>query len=202
MTFDILISSILQILLFSIIPFVWWLISGRKHENFLNWLGLKKMSIENKLKYSFLFSVIIVILMIPSIVVITFLLDESTMATSQFSGKGISVLFAALLYAFLQTGFSEELFFRGFLAKRLIRKFGFQLGNIIQGSLFGLMHGVLFISISGLLGLVVIILITSIAGYLLGWINEKYSNGSIISSWLIHGSVNMIAAMLAMFNIF
>lgn len=76
------------------------------------------------------------------------------------------------------------------------------MGNIIQGSLFGLMHGVLFISISGLLGLVVIILITSIAGYLLGWINEKYSNGSIISSWLIHGSVNMIAAMLAMFNIF
>lgn len=201
MTINILMSSIIQVLLFSIIPFVWWLISGRKDDTFLNWLGLKRFSIKNKLNYSLLFLAIIVILMIPSLVITTFLLDESTMATSQFSGGGISVLFAAIIYAFLQTGFSEELFFRGFLAKRLIHKLGFQWGNIIQGSLFGLMHGVLFISTSGLLGLVVIVLITGITGYLLGWINEKYSNGSIISSWLIHGTVNLIPAILAMFNV-
>lgn len=201
MTINILMSSIIQVLLFSIIPFIWWLISGRKDDSFLNWLGLKRFSIKNKLNYTLLFLGIIIILMIPSLIVTTFLLDESTMATSQFSGEGISVLFAAIIYAFLQTGFSEELFFRGFLAKRLIHKLGFQWGNIVQGSLFGLMHGFLFIFSSELLGLVVIVLITGIAGYLLGWINEKYSNGSIISSWLIHGIGNLIPAILAMFNI-
>lgn len=46
-----------------------------------------------------------------------------------------------------------------------------------------------------------IIVITGVAGYLLGWINEKQSNGSIISSWLIHGIVNTISSTWALFNL-
>ena len=32
------ISSIIQIILFAAIPFVWWFISGRKQEKFMQWI--------------------------------------------------------------------------------------------------------------------------------------------------------------------
>lgn len=35
----------------------------------------------------------------------------------------------------------------------------------------------------------------------MGVINEKQSEGSIISSWLLHGCVNTLASIMAMFNI-
>ena len=41
----------------------------------------------------------------------------------------------------IQTGLSEEILFRGFLGKRLIAKFGFAVGNVVQGLLFGTLHG-------------------------------------------------------------
>lgn len=198
---NLLISAILQVVLFSIIPFVWWLISGRKENSFLKWLGLKKPVIKNKPRYLVFILIVLVILLLPSLLVITLFVDESATATNQFSGQGISALIPALIYSFLQTGFSEELFFRGFLTKRFIHKFGFQWGNIIQGLLFGLLHGILFVSITGLLSAVVIVLITGVVGYLLGWINEKQSSGSILSSWIVHGFVNTVASIIAMFNI-
>ncbi|SCX88953.1 hypothetical protein [Butyrivibrio sp. INlla14] len=37
-----LIGSVVQILLFTLIPFIWWLITARKKENFFSWIGLKK----------------------------------------------------------------------------------------------------------------------------------------------------------------
>ena len=196
-----LINAIVQAILFSIIPFVWWLICGRKESGFVKWLGLKKPIVKNKFKYSITFLFTIIFMLIPGVLIVPLFIDKSIMATSQFSGQGISAIIPALIYAFLQTGFSEELFFRGFLTKRLIHKLGFKVGNTVQGLLFGLMHGILFISKAGLIGTIIIILLTGIVGWLMGWINEKQSDGSIVSSWLIHGCANTLAAIIAMFNI-
>ncbi|MBX4267824.1 CPBP family intramembrane glutamic endopeptidase [Clostridium estertheticum] len=195
-----LISAILQAILFLIIPFVWWLICGRKEVGFLKWVGLKKPIIKNKIRYVITFVFTIVVMSILSFVVLPFI-DKATIATSQFSGHGMSALIPCLIYAFLQTGFSEELLFRGFMTKRLIHKFGFQVGNLLQSLLFGLIHGLMFISTVGLLGTIIIILFTGLLGWLMGWINEKQSDGSIVSSWLIHGCANTIASIIAMFNI-
>lgn len=35
------ISSVIQIVLFALVPFVWWLIAGRKKAGFFEWIGLK-----------------------------------------------------------------------------------------------------------------------------------------------------------------
>lgn len=198
---SLLISAIWQAILFSIIPFIWWLIYGRKEKSLFEWLGFKKPIIKNKIKYALTFVTTIIVLLIPSLLIIPFFIDKSIMATSQFSGQGVSALAPALIYAFLQTGFSEELFFRGFLTKRLINKFGFQVGNAVQSSLFGLMHGLMFISKVGILGVIITILLTGTVGWLMGWINEKQSNGSIVSSWLLHGCANTLASIIAIFNI-
>ena len=194
LTVNLLISAIFQVLLFAIIPFIWWLVTARKETRFLTWLGFKKIKTHNTRTYLASFLFVSFVFVIPGYIVVLFFMDASAMATSQFLGKGMSAFIPVLIYAFLQTGLSEELFFRGFLTKRLIHRFGFQLGNSIQGLLFGCMHGAFFIILLNPFELIIIILITGVGGYLLGWINEKQSNGSILSSWLIHGIVNTISS--------
>lgn len=194
-------NAVMQVIVFSIIPFIWWMIHGRKQSTFLNWLGIKKPIIADRKQFVSLFLLTILLLLIPAFLIIPLFVKSSDMATSKFLGQGISALIPALIYAFLQTGFSEELFFRGFLTKRLINQFGFKIGNIVQSLLFGLMHGLLFMSLTGLIGSIIIIAITGLTGWLMGWINEKQSNGSIISSWLLHGCANTIASVIAMFNL-
>ncbi|MEH7124011.1 CPBP family intramembrane glutamic endopeptidase [Bacillus sp. JJ1773] len=196
-----LITAILQVSLLSIIPFIWWLIFGRKETSFFRWVGFKKPIIHNKRKYVITFIATIIFLSIPSFIIIPYFVDQSVLATAQFSGKGIDALIPALIYAFLQTGLSEEVFFRGFLMKRLVHKFGLQVGNGVQSLLFGLLHGIFLFSYAGFWGAVIITLITGIAGWLMGWLNEKQSEGSIVSSWLLHGCANTLASIIVMFNI-
>ena len=198
---NLLISAIAQVILFSIIPFIWWIITSKKQSNFLNYLGIKKPIIHDRKIYILTFLLTILLLSFPAFIIVPLFVGSSNMATSQFAGRGISALIPALIYAFLQTGFSEELFFRGFLTKRLVKRFGSTIGNSIQALLFGLIHGIMFMKLAGMLGAIIVILITGMAGWLMGWINEKQSEGSIISSWLLHGCVNTLASIIAMFNI-
>lgn len=78
-----------------------------------------------------------------------------------------------LLYAIIQTGLSEELFFRGFLLKRFAHTFGFQIGNILQSLLFGSIHGLMLFSAIPFGVVVLVVIVTGLAGYLMGWMNEK-----------------------------
>ena len=196
---NLLLNSIVQIILFTAIPFIWWFIFWRKKERFFKCLGFKKPNIENKRRYVIIFVITVMVLSIPGLLIIPYFIDVSLLATNQFYGQGGKALIPALIYAFLQTSLSEEIFFKGFLTKRFVNKFGFQIGNGLQSLLFGLMHGAMLISSSGLLGASLVTLFTCIAGWLMGWINEKESDGSIVSSWLLHGIVNYIASIYAMF---
>ncbi|MFT9820029.1 lysostaphin resistance A-like protein [Lysinibacillus sp. NPDC056185] len=194
------ISAIVQVILFSVIPFIWWFFSARKEQSFLTWLGLQKPVIENKGNY-FLWSLFIIILLfVPLITISYFYLDSSTLATNRFTGLGFSALIPALFHSIVQTGLSEELLFRGFLLKRFMHKFGFQMGNIMQSLLFGILHGLLMFSFIPFGVVVLVVIATAFVGYLMGWINERKSNGSIITSWGIHSIVNLIAAFMTMFN--
>ncbi len=54
---------------------------------------------------------------------------------------GWSAFPSAFLFGIIQTGLSEEILFRGFLAKRLISRFGFATGNLLlsMAEAFGLL---------------------------------------------------------------
>lgn len=197
---NLIIGSVVQIIIFSIIPFIWWFIKKRKETSFSRWIGLKKPVIQNIKKYILSFSFTIILFLNLNFL-IPLLVEKSDIATSQFAGQGISALIPALIYSFLQTGFSEEILFRGFLTKTLANKFGFKVGNYIQAMVFGLMHGIMFISVIGMFRTIIVIFITGAIGLLMGWINENQSEGSIISSWLLHGSANMISSIIAMFSL-
>lgn len=197
-----LITAVLQVLVFSLIPFIWWLITARKEMNFFHWIGLKKPRIENPRNF-----ILALVLYFAGSLVLFWLLKvflaelagNESVAANRFAGMGLSGLAPALIYAFIQTGLAEEILFRGFLGKRLGNKFGFNAGNIIQALLFGLMHGVLFFAIVGPVKALIIILITGFVGWTLGYINEKQAGGSIVPSWLLHGLSNLISALAVMF---
>ena len=195
-----IISSIIEIILISSLPFIWWLISAKKKENFFNWIGLKK--IDNKNKKSTLINTIVISLVFMTVSILTlYLIKDIETATSEFKGLGISALLPALIYAIFNTSLPEEIFFRGFLLKRLSNKFGFRIANVIQSIIFGLLHGIMFFSLVGVVKAIIIILFTGIVAYAMGYVNEKKSNGSILPSWFIHALSNIFASIIAMFSI-
>lgn len=194
------IGALVQLLLFSLIPFIFWLIFGRKKENFFKWIGLKKIKHQGKPWVTLCAIVAATGLYIGITIAVLGLLPEGvTTAGSDFAGKGFIAFPAVLAYGFIRTGLSEEVVFRGFLLKRFAEKFGFVAGNTIQAVLFGLMHGVPFgLATHNIPVAIVMTLLPGAFGWFQGWMNEKRCGGSIVPSWLLHGTINVIVAALSL----
>lgn len=197
---DELSGALLQLILFSCVPFIWWLITARKKETFFNWIGLKKGKCESsKIK---IFSMIVLsagIYIGLTALCISFLSEGITTAGSQFKGKGMIAIPAAVFYAFIRTSLAEEIVFRGFILKRVSAKFGFSTGNLVQAILFGLMHGIPFGMATGnIVVTVCLTLLPGAFGWFEGWLNEKQVEGSILPSWMIHGTMNLITTLLSL----
>ena len=144
--------------------------------------------------------IVIIAFLLLSIYMIFITKDIST-ATSQFDGLGVKGLISALIYSFVQTSFTEEIFFRGFLLKRIKNKFGFITANIVQSILFALLHCAMFFTLTSLFNVILITLLTGLIALAMGYINEKESEGSIYPSWCIHGIANLFSSIVALFNI-
>lgn len=140
-------------------------------------------------------------------IVIAFLLGELALwlrgdleaADSAYKGMGAAAVPAILAFAIIQTALSEEILFRGFLLKRLSAKLGFWKGNIIQAVIFGGVHLLMVWGQAGVLAGIVIVVYPMLVAILLGLLNEKVSDGSIIPSWIVHGSLNTISGILQAF---
>lgn len=197
---NILLSSIIQIVLIGIIPFIWWLLTKRKQEKFFNWIGLKKIKKE-QLKAIICRTLIVIIAFLLLSVYMIFITKDISTATSQFDGLGVKGLISAIIYSFVQTSFTEEIFFRGFILKRVKNKFGFTTANIIQSILFALLHCAMFFSLTSILNVILLTLFTGLIALAMGYINEKESDGSIYPSWCIHGIANLFSSIVALFNI-
>lgn len=197
--FDIIVNSVVQIILLGIIPLIWWLATARKKESFFAWIGLKK--IKNGKKVAVKTTIASALFLLLSIYMLFITKDLET-ATSQFDGLGVLGLAGAIVYSFIQTSFTEEIFFRGFLLKRLSNKFGFYAGNIIQSILFALLHCALFFNSTSLVNVILITLFTGMIAFVMGSINEKDAEGSILPSWCIHGTANIISSIFSLFSVF
>ncbi|MDE5679734.1 MAG: CPBP family intramembrane metalloprotease [Lachnospiraceae bacterium] len=194
-----IISSIVEVILMGLVPFIWWLVTAKKKEKFLTWIGIKGIENENK-KATLISILVIFLLFIPVSIYTLYVIKDIETATSEFTGLGISALLPALIYAVFNTSLPEEIFFRGFLLKRLSNKVGFRIANIIQSSIFGLLHGILFFGLTGILKSIMIILLTGASAFAMGYVNEKKANGSIFPSWSIHALSNIFASVMAMFS--
>ena len=198
--FEELAGAVFQLLLFSLIPFIWWLIFARKKESYFKWIGIKKMVHEKRIGNTLLITVLAVAgYTVLTTLCIKMVCDGITTAGSQFAGKGFIAIPAALAYGYIRTGLSEEIVFRGFLLKRTMNKFGFGAGNLLQAILFGLLHGIPFgLATHNIAVTVLLTILPGAFGWFQGWLNEKRCGGSIVSSWLLHGTMNFIVTCLAL----
>ena len=191
-------SSILQIILFAIIPFIWWIVTARKQQKFTEWIGLKKIEVGKKTLVAI---IMVSVAFLLSGALTLYMIRDVEIATSEFAGLGIKAIPAIVIYAAFNTAFPEELLFRGFLLKRMANMFGFSIANLIQALLFGLLHGVMFFSLVGVIKAILIIAFTGCIAWFMGYINEKNSGGSIFPSWIIHTISNLFSGICAAFLI-
>ena len=205
MLFATFISSFVQLGIALLIPAIWWAVTTKRRLEFATWIGLyvptwnvgpvQRVS-QKQLGIALVCwaAVSLASLRIASSV-------WGALATSRFMGAGLLAVVPILLYAFIQTGLAEELFFRGFLAKRLCASFGFSLGNAIQATVFALLHLLLFINYLPALSLVAITVLTGINGWIMGWLNEQAAGGSVIPTTMHHTNAKHLLALGAAFNL-
>lgn len=194
--FNKLVNSLIQIILFGAIPFIWWYATSRKSQSFWNWIGLKKM---RNTYSSLLWIAGVSFVFIFFGASILYLLKDIDMATSEFAGLGVRAILPVIVYAVFNTAFSEELLFRGFLLKRIENKFGFFAGNTVQAVLFGLLHGVMFFPLAGVAKAVWVITVTGSIAWFMGYINERKAGGSILPSRIIHALSNIFSGLCTAF---
>lgn len=193
------VSSILQIILFAIIPFIWWYVTARKQQKFTQWIGLKR--IEGNKKKTLTAVIVLSLAFVFSGILTLYAIRGVEIATSEFAGLGVKAIPAIVIYAACNTAFPEELLFRGFLLKRVANKCGFHIANLIQALLFGLLHGIMFFTMAGVVKAILIIWFTGTIAWFMGYINEKSANGSIIPSWMIHTVSNLVSGICSAFSI-
>ena len=85
--------------------------------------------------------------------------------------------------------------------KRLQGKLGFLGANLVQSLLFGLIHALMFIQLTGYLKAFAIMAFISLIAYILGAINEKQASGSILPSVFIHALANTVVGLLFAFSL-
>ncbi|HHU71316.1 MAG TPA: CPBP family intramembrane metalloprotease [Clostridiales bacterium] len=193
-------GAILQLFIFSFVPFVWWFVAARKKEEFFSWIGLKRI-VHNKRVIHTLIGVILTagVYCILTYLCVYLISDQITVAGSQFEGMGLTGLPMALVYGYIRTGLAEEIVFRGFILKRIQGRFGFMAGNLVQAILFGLLHGVPFgLATQSIFVAVCMTILPGAFGWYQGWLNEKRCGGSIVSSWLLHGTMNFIVTCFSL----
>jgi uncharacterized protein len=199
------ISTIIQIGLFTLIPFIFYKFRKDKSLTFLKYIGLYKPPTKSLLYVVFV-SLIFLFIGI-GLIYIDDNFKQAALSPNSMTGKlkmlGLSgsTITILLITALFKTSLSEEILFRGFIAKKLINSLGFKNGNILQALIFGLLHLLLFVFLTKatVFSLTLILIFSSFAGWTIGYIKEKYANGSIIPGWLAHGIGNSISYFLIAF---
>jgi len=202
-----IISAVLQVIAFTVIPFIFFLFRRDKQAGFFRYIGMYKPT--GRSVYLVLFAAALILAVGISMAFVSEDIRQTMFSPNSVTGKlrlmGLTVtsVIILLVTAIIKTSLSEEIFFRGFIAKQLIRKFGFRTGNIIQSHIFGLVHIALFFALTqaGTFPLVFIFVFSTAAGWIIGFIKEKYAGGSIIPGWIAHGAGNMVSYFVIAFLI-
>lgn len=201
-------TTIVNLIVFSLLPIIWWFFRHRKEEGFFRWIGFFKPQLKSKWWVLLVFAILYYFFynfdftQFVSSATLEYIESSAAVSANVFAGMGAAAILPAFIENFIANGVAEEILYRGFLCKRLISKIGLVKGVVLQAVLFGLMHNMLYI-LAGLdVGLwyhTLTFIFTGTGALLLGWLNEKIFNGSIIPSILLHGAGNFIASMLVAF---
>ncbi|MCW5725580.1 MAG: CPBP family intramembrane metalloprotease [Maricaulaceae bacterium] len=195
-----LVNTGVQVAVALAVALVFWLIFGRKKANFFRYTGFIAPSGGAMLKAlvaALIFSALTIGLFILPALQGVAAGPDTVAGRVREMGLGGETLAIILIIAFIKTSGSEEILFRGVIAKRLIGWLGFIPGNTIHALIFGAVHLVIFAAPGGpafdplLAAAVVGVGFTG--GWVMAWLNERAGGGSIAPGWLMHGLSNAIA---------
>lgn len=192
-------SIVMQLVVFCIVPFLYWLIKRRKEASFFRYVGLilpKKTGKTAEIAVFALGYIVVygIVHFVPAISVLT------QPSASAYAGLGVAAMIPAVFECFVQQGLAEEVLFRGFIGKRFDAKFGFAAGNVAQATVFGLVHVLFSMSTErDFLAYAIIFVSTAAGGWLLGTLTEKLCGGSILPAILLHGLGNYSMILTAAF---
>lgn len=187
------IGVISNVLLFSVIPLVWYIIREKSSKGFFYSIGIYKPQKMNLFAMIIIIAAVYLVTLLANVLVIKLgYSGRSIVNTHEFTL--LSFFIYLLLYG-LKTGIAEEVFFRGFVAKKLIKNLGFSKGNVVQAVVFALPHFVIRGSAS-LLDIIVRIINAFLLGYTFGYIMDRKSNGSIIPVMISHILINMTSSLI------
>ncbi|CAM0998959.1 Abortive infection protein [Rhodanobacter sp. Root179] len=106
-------------------------------------------------------------------------------------GWGVQAIVMALLYGVVQTGFVEELVFRGLIAGSLARRLPLVWANLLQALIFMLPHLLILKTMPQMWMLLPLVFVLALA---MGWVRIK--SGSILGSWLVHATLNVTMCLM------
>lgn len=202
-----IISALLQIIVFTLIPFLFFLARKNKETGFMEYIGFVKttrkavyLSIATSLL--FLSGALVLVIFNEGIREIMIRPPSITGKLREMGLQPSSLLILIIISCF-KTSLAEEILFRGFIAKRLFSWLGYLWGNILQSFIFALVHLILFWALTkaDLAFLLFIFVFSGVAGYVIGYIKEKVGNGSIIPGWIAHGIGNTLSYFIIAFVI-
>ena len=192
---DAAVSAILQVLLLGGIPFFGYAIYQRvRHKRTFHESARRaglQLGQPRYLLYSLacaLFIVLFIALWSPPLEPLT----REGSAQRKFVGLGLGVpaITLAILYGFFQTGFAEELLFRGLIAGSLSRRLPFLWANILQAVIFLLPHCAILLIAPEVWGILPVVFLGAL---LFGWVRIK--SGSILGPWLVHATANVATCL-------
>ncbi|MBG9985242.1 CPBP family intramembrane metalloprotease [Aerococcaceae bacterium DSM 111022] len=116
------------------------------------------------------------------------------------SGWSLSTVVIILLEALIQTSFTEEIAFRGYLINFFKRNGRFKLGNLFQAVLFALIH---LPTVAGFSVFIQVSLVLSLMLMSLVWghVIHKEQGGSVLLAWFLHGLTNTISGIVILMSI-
>lgn len=195
------ISALAQVFVFLLIPLAVYVIGTRKAAGFFDYVGLRRPT-RKAMGMGVLIGLVVSPLTIGlmSVAGLRDVLLHPESFTWQLSllrqESGLFVMMTlAIIGAGIRTALAEEILFRGFVAKRLIAWRGFWAGNVIQAVVFGAVHSLLFVAAGlpmGITGGLAVFGVPTVMALLMGWLNERFGNGSIWPGWSTHAVSNLI----------
>lgn len=196
-------SSLIQVVLFALVGLVPFLFYYRKKYTLAEFFGLVPLPSgwgKSMVK--------MVLAMLPHFALNIYLLSTldplvtGGLRAQSFleSGWSLSTILIILLQALVQTSFTEEFTFRGYLINFFKRNGHFKLGNVFQAVLFALIH---LPTVGGFPIFIQVWLVAALTLMSLVWghVIHNELEGSVLLAWGLHGVTNVVSGVMILLSL-
>lgn len=116
-------TAIVNLIVFSLLPIIWWFFRHRKEASFFQWVGFFKPQLNSKwwvllvfvifycFFYNFNFTQFV------DAKTLAYIENSSSISGNAFAGIGAAAILPAFIVNFIANGIGEEILYRGFLCK-------------------------------------------------------------------------------------